>query len=159
MLTSKRSHIVQPFSFIFIFFKRTNLCCLTIGGITCCSRPGGSHVCPHTLVLRLVVYVNAEGRGFSPGLVEVPRCHNPITLLQCRVHLYFLTSSNCVVLPRSSGGEPARSDMVICFESFWKAADQKRYRLPMTGEDTGLGALASPLVGYLGKVSRALVFL
>lgn len=31
--------------------------------------------------------------------------------------------------------------------------------LPMTGEDTGLGALALPLVGYLGKVSRALVFL
>lgn len=31
--------------------------------------------------------------------------------------------------------------------------------LPMTGEDTGLGALASPLVGYLGKVSRALVLL
>uniref|UniRef100_A0AAQ4PSP1 Ubiquitin specific peptidase like 1 n=1 Tax=Gasterosteus aculeatus aculeatus TaxID=481459 RepID=A0AAQ4PSP1_GASAC len=44
--------------------------------------------------------------------------------------------------------------MVICFESFWKAADQKRYRLPMTGEDTGLGALASPLVGYLGKVQE-----
>lgn len=28
-----------------------------------------------------------------------------------------------------------------------------------SGEDTGLGALASPLVGYLGKVSRAPVFL
>ncbi|KAM8898468.1 SUMO-specific isopeptidase USPL1 isoform 1-T2 [Spinachia spinachia] len=44
--------------------------------------------------------------------------------------------------------------MVICFESFRKAADQKRYRLPMTGEDIGLGALASPLVGYLGKVQE-----
>lgn len=32
-------------------------------------------------------------------------------------------------------------------------------RLPMTGEDTGLGALASPLAGYLGKVSRAHAFL
>lgn len=31
--------------------------------------------------------------------------------------------------------------------------------LPMTGEDTGLGALASPLAGYLGKVSRAHAFL
>uniref|UniRef100_A0A3Q4H6Q3 SUMO-specific isopeptidase USPL1-like n=1 Tax=Neolamprologus brichardi TaxID=32507 RepID=A0A3Q4H6Q3_NEOBR len=29
--------------------------------------------------------------------------------------------------------------------------------LPITGEDTGLEALASPLAGYLGKVSRALV--
>lgn len=33
--------------------------------------------------------------------------------------------------------------------------DQKsRNGLPMTGEDTGLEALASPLAGYLGKVSR-----
>ncbi len=31
--------------------------------------------------------------------------------------------------------------------------------LPVTGEDTCLGALASPLAGYLGKVSRARVFL
>lgn len=31
--------------------------------------------------------------------------------------------------------------------------------VPMTGEDTGLGALASPLAGYLGKVSRAHAFL
>lgn len=31
--------------------------------------------------------------------------------------------------------------------------------LPMTDEDTGLEAFASPLAGYLGKVSRALVFL
>lgn len=31
--------------------------------------------------------------------------------------------------------------------------------LPVTGEDTGLGALASPLAGYLGKVSRAHAFL
>lgn len=31
--------------------------------------------------------------------------------------------------------------------------------LSMTGEDTGLEALASPQAGYLGKVSGALVFL
>lgn len=38
--------------------------------------------------------------------------------------------------------------------------DQKsRSGLPMTGEDTGLEVLASPLAGYLGKVSRALVLL
>lgn len=35
------------------------------------------------------------------------------------------------------------------------AMDQKsRSGLQMTGEDTGLDALSSPLVGYLGKVSR-----
>lgn len=33
--------------------------------------------------------------------------------------------------------------------------DQKsRSSLPMIGEDTDLKALASPMVGYLGKVSR-----
>lgn len=31
---------------------------------------------------------------------------------------------------------------------------KSRSSLPLTGEDTGLEALASPLVGYLGKVSR-----
>ncbi|KAA8586849.1 hypothetical protein FQN60_000685 [Etheostoma spectabile] len=52
--------------------------------------------------------------------------------------------------------------MVICFEWHRTAVDQKSSSgLPMTGEDTGLGALASPLVGYLGKclfplVSRSL---
>ncbi|XP_068572142.1 SUMO-specific isopeptidase USPL1 [Cebidichthys violaceus] len=45
--------------------------------------------------------------------------------------------------------------MVIFFEWYWKAEDQKSSSgLPMTGEDTGLGALASPLVGYLGKVQE-----
>ncbi|XP_075957366.1 SUMO-specific isopeptidase USPL1 [Anarhichas minor] len=46
--------------------------------------------------------------------------------------------------------------MVISFEWYWKAEDQKSSSsgLPMTGEDTGLGALASPLVGYLGKVQE-----
>ncbi|CAK6969052.1 SUMO-specific isopeptidase USPL1 [Scomber scombrus] len=35
------------------------------------------------------------------------------------------------------------------------ALDQRRSSsLPMTGEDTGLGALASPLAGYLGKVQE-----
>lgn len=50
--------------------------------------------------------------------------------------------------------------MVIFFEWYQTAMEQKNSSgLPMTGEDTGLGALASPLVGYLGKVSRALVLL
>lgn len=50
--------------------------------------------------------------------------------------------------------------MVIFFEWHRTAMDQKSGGgLPLTGEDTGLGALASPLAGYLGKVSRALVFL
>lgn len=31
--------------------------------------------------------------------------------------------------------------------------------LPMSGEDTGLEAIASPMVGYLGKVSTAQAFL
>ncbi|XP_028451804.1 SUMO-specific isopeptidase USPL1 [Perca flavescens] len=45
--------------------------------------------------------------------------------------------------------------MVICFEWHRTAVDQKSSSgLPMTGEDTGLGALASPLVGYLGKVQQ-----
>jgi len=50
--------------------------------------------------------------------------------------------------------------MVIFVEWYWNPVDQRSNGgLPMTDEDTGLGALASPLVGYLGKVSRALVFL
>lgn len=50
--------------------------------------------------------------------------------------------------------------MVIFFERQRTAMDKKsRSCLPMTGEDTCLEALASPLAGYLGKVSRALVFL
>ncbi|XP_029303919.1 LOW QUALITY PROTEIN: SUMO-specific isopeptidase USPL1 [Cottoperca gobio] len=45
--------------------------------------------------------------------------------------------------------------MVIFFEWHRTAVDQKSSSsLPMTGEDTGLGALASPLVGYLGKVQE-----
>ncbi|XP_042354915.1 SUMO-specific isopeptidase USPL1 [Plectropomus leopardus] len=45
--------------------------------------------------------------------------------------------------------------MVIFFEWHQTAMDQKNSSgLPMTGEDTGLGALASPLVGYLGKVQE-----
>ncbi|KAI3373185.1 hypothetical protein L3Q82_006503 [Scortum barcoo] len=51
----------------------------------------------------------------------------------------------------SFGGEPGCSDMVMFFEWHRTAMDQKSTALPMTGEDTGL-ALASPLVGYLGKV-------
>lgn len=55
-------------------------------------------------------------------------------------------------------GQPGCSDMVIYFDWHGAAMDQKsRSSLPMTGEDTGLVALASPLVGYLGKVSRPLV--
>ncbi|XP_037604242.1 SUMO-specific isopeptidase USPL1 isoform X3 [Sebastes umbrosus] len=45
--------------------------------------------------------------------------------------------------------------MVIFFEWYRMAVDQKSSSgLPMTGEDTGLGALASPLAGYLGKVQE-----
>ncbi|XP_018547268.1 SUMO-specific isopeptidase USPL1 isoform X1 [Lates calcarifer] len=45
--------------------------------------------------------------------------------------------------------------MVIFFEWHRTAVDQKSSSgLPMTGEDTGLGALASPLAGYLGKVQE-----
>ncbi|XP_040005618.1 SUMO-specific isopeptidase USPL1 [Xiphias gladius] len=45
--------------------------------------------------------------------------------------------------------------MVIFFEWHRAAVDEKSSSgLPMTGEDTGLGALASPLAGYLGKVQE-----
>ncbi|XP_040906979.1 SUMO-specific isopeptidase USPL1 [Toxotes jaculatrix] len=45
--------------------------------------------------------------------------------------------------------------MVIFFEWHRTSLDQRSScGLPMTGEDTGLGALASPLVGYLGKVQE-----
>ncbi|KAJ4929964.1 hypothetical protein JOQ06_018980 [Pogonophryne albipinna] len=45
--------------------------------------------------------------------------------------------------------------MVLYFEWHRTAMDQKSSSgLPMTGEDTGLGALALPLVGYLGKVQE-----
>ncbi|KAF3840946.1 hypothetical protein F7725_006808 [Dissostichus mawsoni] len=51
--------------------------------------------------------------------------------------------------------EPGCSDMVLFFEWHQTAMDQKSSSgLPMTGEDTGLGALALPLVGYLGKVQE-----
>ena len=57
-------------------------------------------------------------------------------------------------------GDLVCSDMVIFSEWHRTAMDQKsRSGLPMTGEDTGLEVLASPLAGYLGKVSRALVLL
>ncbi|XP_034063135.1 SUMO-specific isopeptidase USPL1 isoform X1 [Gymnodraco acuticeps] len=45
--------------------------------------------------------------------------------------------------------------MVLFFEWHRTTMDQKSSSgLPMTGEDTGLGALALPLVGYLGKVQE-----
>ncbi|XP_035522010.1 SUMO-specific isopeptidase USPL1 isoform X1 [Morone saxatilis] len=45
--------------------------------------------------------------------------------------------------------------MVVFVEWHRTAMDQtSRSGLPMTGEDTGLGALASPLAGYLGKVQE-----
>ncbi|XP_026184063.1 SUMO-specific isopeptidase USPL1 [Mastacembelus armatus] len=45
--------------------------------------------------------------------------------------------------------------MVIFFEWHWTAVDLKSSSgLPMTDEDAGLGALASPLAGYLGKVQE-----
>lgn len=48
--------------------------------------------------------------------------------------------------------------MVLLFE--WTAMDRMNScGVPLSGEDTGLEALASPLAGYLGKVSRAHVFL
>lgn len=50
--------------------------------------------------------------------------------------------------------------MVIHLEWHRTAMEQKSWSsLPLTGEDTGLEALASPLVGYLGKVSKNSVFL
>lgn len=64
----------------------------------------------------------------------------------------------CIFPLSSFGGEPGCGDMVISFEWHQTAADQRR-GLPMTGEETSLGALASPLAGYLGKVSRAAAFL
>lgn len=54
---------------------------------------------------------------------------------------------------------PGCSDMVIHLE-WHRAMEQKSWNsLPLTGEDTGLEALASPLVGYLGKVSKNSSFL
>ncbi|TNN54733.1 SUMO-specific isopeptidase USPL1 [Liparis tanakae] len=52
-----------------------------------------------------------------------------------------------LVVVYSSGGEPGCSDMVIFVEWYWNPVDQRSDGgLPMTDEDTGLGALASPLV-------------
>lgn len=68
----------------------------------------------------------------------------------------------CVVLFFFSPhrGEPDWSDMVIFFEWHWTSMEPKSGSgLPMSGEEAGLEALASPLAGYLGKVSRAQVFL
>lgn len=48
--------------------------------------------------------------------------------------------------------------MVLLFE--WTAMDRmSSCGVPLSGEDSGLEAVASPLAGYLGKVSRAHVFL
>ncbi|KAK2828302.1 hypothetical protein Q5P01_019336 [Channa striata] len=45
--------------------------------------------------------------------------------------------------------------MVVFFEWHWTVVDQMSSGgLPMTGEDSGLGSLASPLAGYLGKVQE-----
>ncbi|XP_070700387.1 SUMO-specific isopeptidase USPL1 [Pempheris klunzingeri] len=45
--------------------------------------------------------------------------------------------------------------MVIFFEWHRTTMDQRSSSgLPMTGEDTGLGVLASPMLGYLGKVQE-----
>lgn len=59
------------------------------------------------------------------------------------------------------GGERVCGDMVIYCGWHRTAMDlnSRSSCLPITGEDTGLEALASPLAGYLGKVSRALVLL
>lgn len=76
------------------------------------------------------------------------------TFVTCR-HLVMWPVWWCMFLLSPFGGEPACSDMVIFCEWHRTAMDQKS----RSGEDTGLGALASPLVGYLGKVSRAPVFL
>lgn len=66
--------------------------------------------------------------------------------MPCAVLIFFVRSS--------LGGEPGCSEMVIFFEWHRTDMDQKGgSSLPMTGEDTGLEALASPLAGYLGKVS------
>lgn len=47
------------------------------------------------------------------------------------------------------------SEMVIFFEWHRTAMDPtSRSGLSLSGEDTDLEALSSPLVGYLGKVSR-----
>lgn len=58
------------------------------------------------------------------------------------------------------GSVPCCSDMVIHFEWHRTAMEPKCWSsLPLTGEDTGLEAVASPLVGYLGKVSKNSSFL
>lgn len=92
---------------------------------------------------------------------EIYHCINNIhcTFITCR-HWTTCPMWCCIFLLSSFGGEPGCSDMVIFFEWHRTAVDQRRRSgLPMTGEDTGLGALASPLAGYLGKVSRAYAFL
>lgn len=61
---------------------------------------------------------------------------------------------------RSFRSVPNCSDMVIFFEWHQVPKDDKSSRgLPMTGEETDLGATASPMAGYLGKVSSALALL
>lgn len=62
---------------------------------------------------------------------------------------------SCFLLS-SSAGDPGGSDMVVFTEWHRAALEQKSSSgLPMSGEDTGLGASAPPLAGYLGKVSWA----
>lgn len=64
--------------------------------------------------------------------------------------VFFLIIYSCL------GGEPSCSDMVMFSEQYLAAVDpQSSDCLPMSGEDTGLEALASPQAGYLGKVSEA----
>lgn len=83
----------------------------------------------------------------------------PCTFITCR-HWITCPVWCCIFLLSSFRGEPGCGDMVIFVEWHREALDQRRSSsLPMTGEDTGLGALASPLAGYLGKVSRAYAFL
>lgn len=54
----------------------------------------------------------------------------------------------------SVGGDPG--DMVIFTDwCLFPVIPRSTCGLPMAGEDTGLEAEASPLVGYLGKVSNS----
>lgn len=64
-----------------------------------------------------------------------------------------LSNVHCGVFS-SAPTEVSQVAVVMFIEWHQTALDPKSNScLPMTGEDTGLGALASPLAGYLGKVS------
>ncbi|KAJ0004587.1 hypothetical protein NQD34_010801, partial [Periophthalmus magnuspinnatus] len=55
----------------------------------------------------------------------------------------------------SVGGEPGGGDMVVFTDWFRSPViSRSACGLPMAGEDTGLEAVASPMVGYLGKVQE-----